>query len=470
MKRFRNARTISAALIVWTMLVSPLAVFAQTEIRAPKNKYKIADDIKLGNEVSAKVEREFPILRDRESQEYLQGVGERLVSAIPREFQHPEFNYRFKIVNASDINAFALPGGPMYVNRGMIEAARNEGEMAGVMAHEISHVALRHGTAQATKQSSPLNQILGIGAILGGAILGGQAGAQLGAMFAAGYFLKYSRAYERQADMLGARILADAGYDPRDLANMFKTINNENKGGRPPEWLSSHPDPSKRYETINREARLLRVSNEPIKITPGFLMVKRKLESLPPARTLKEIQANADQSENSSAANSMSSGQYTGNVPYPSGSTVQYSSGEWLRMRVPSNWEQFEDQNEVWLAPRGAYGDQGITHGALIGVNRTAQGNLVSSTEQYVNGLLQANTYLRRTTGYSRTYIDGRDAYSVMLSGRSPITGETEYVLVYTTLLRNGGLFYVAGVAPRSKSTAYNRAFNNLVRSIQLND
>jgi len=83
--------------------------------------------------------------------DYVQRVGERLVAAIPSEFQHPEFHYYFKVLNASDINAFALPGGPMYVNRGMIQAARTEGEMAGVMAHEMSHVALRHGTAQATK-------------------------------------------------------------------------------------------------------------------------------------------------------------------------------------------------------------------------------------------------------------------------------------------------------------------------------
>ena len=80
--------------------------------------------------------------------------------SIPPEFQHPEFQYRFKIVNASDINAFALPGGPMFVNRGMIEAAKNEGEMAGVMAHELSHVALRHSTAQQTKANNPWNQIL----------------------------------------------------------------------------------------------------------------------------------------------------------------------------------------------------------------------------------------------------------------------------------------------------------------------
>src|SRR2546423_10345737 len=134
-------------------------------------------------------------------------IGQRLVAAIPVEFQHPEFNYRFKVGNASDINAFALPGGPMYVNRGMIQTARNEGEIAGVMAHELSHVALRHATAQATKQSSAGNTARSLLLILGGAAVGGQAGAELGAVAAQSFMLKYSREYESQADALGAIIM-----------------------------------------------------------------------------------------------------------------------------------------------------------------------------------------------------------------------------------------------------------------------
>ncbi len=470
MHRIHSIRTVSSAFFIWVLLAAPFAAFAQTEIRMPKNKYQIQDDIKIGNEYSAKVENEFPLIEQRTSADYLADVGNRLVSAIPREFQHPEFQYRFKIVNASDINAFALPGGPMYVNRGMIQAAKNEGEMAGVMAHEISHVALRHGTAQATKQSNPLNQILGIGAILGGAILGGQTGAQLGAMVAAGFFLKYSREYENQADILGARILADAGYDPRDLANMFKTINAQSEGGRQPEWLSSHPNPESRYETINRESNLLRVSNNPIKYTRDFGRTKEYLQSLPPAQTMAEIQKNTSQEGNQGAGNGMANGTYKNTVPYPSNRTRVYRAGNTISISVPENWDQFETQNEVWFAPDGAYGDQGITHGAIAGIKTTSQRTLEAATEEYVRSLLQANTYLQQATGYSRTTIDGRTAYAVKLSGRSPITGDIENVLIYATGLRNGNLFYIAGVAPEGQSYNYSRAFNNMVRSVQLND
>ena len=137
----------------------------------------------------------------------------------------------------------------MYVNRGMIEAARNEGEMAGVMAHELSHVALRHGTAQASKAQKYglLAGILGIG----GAILGGPAGAaaQIAGQGVGVYFLKFSREYETEADILGAQIMARAGYDPMDLANMFRTIEQQG-GGSSGGFLSSHPSPANRYARI----------------------------------------------------------------------------------------------------------------------------------------------------------------------------------------------------------------------------
>src|SRR5690348_4276983 len=216
----RFAARWAVLLLALALVATPFATLAQTQIAYHSNKYKPSDDVKLGRQAAAEAEQQFPLLRDSEVQSYVESVGQRLVSAIPSEFQHPEFRYYFKVVNASDINAFALPGGPMYVNRGMIEAANNEGEMAGVMCHELSHVALRHGTAQATKAQkySILSGIAGIA----GTILGGQGVGQLAQMPFGVYFLKFSREYETEADVLGARICANAGYDPRDLANMFK--------------------------------------------------------------------------------------------------------------------------------------------------------------------------------------------------------------------------------------------------------
>src|SRR4026208_1674598 len=149
---------------------------AQTKIIPPKNKYAPEDDVKLGREAAAEVRKELPIIRDEVIADYLDRLGQQLVAATPAEFKQPAFQYSFTPVNLKDINAFALPGGPMFVNRGMFDAAKGEGEVAGVMAHELSHVVLRHGTANATKaQGFQLGAIAG--AIAGAGIGGGRGGA-----------------------------------------------------------------------------------------------------------------------------------------------------------------------------------------------------------------------------------------------------------------------------------------------------
>jgi Zn-dependent protease with chaperone function len=451
---------------VWTLLILPLAGFGQTRVSMPRNKYKVEDDIKLGRDASRQVEQQMPVLSDAEASRYVQEVGRRLVNAIPPEFQQPQFQYTFQIINARDINAFALPGGPMYVNRGMIEAARNEGEMAGVMAHEISHVALRHATAQATKQSNPLNQILGGVAILGGAILGGETGAVLGQSIYKGVFVNpYSREYETQADVLGAQIMARAGYDPRDLANMFQTIANQG-GSRSPEWLSSHPDPGNRFNNINREASLLRVSPEPIKITQGFLSAKRRFQGMPRAQSMEEIARNP---QNNRGQGRTVNGNYETRVQTPSSRYRTYSSGSQISVSVPENWSTVsESETEVWFAPEGAYGNSGITHGAMIGVAQ-GSGDLSQATQSYVEGLLQSNDYLRQQSNYSRATIAGRSGLATVLSGRSPITNRNEIVTVYTTSLRSGYLFYVITVVPQNESASYDYAFRNMLRTLRLN-
>ncbi len=472
MKNHNLGKNLTVLMMWCAMIVLPIAAFGQTRVTMPKNKYKVQDDVKIGRQSAAEVERQMPILNDAEATRYIQMVGERLVNGIPAQFRQPAFDYRFKIVNARDINAFALPGGPMYVNRGMIEAARTEGEMAGVMAHEIAHIALRHGTSQATKQSSPLNQIGTIGLILGGAILGGEQGAQLGALGAQAWMTSYSRDYESKADILGAQIMANAGYDPRDLANMFRTIEQQaggGGGGRGPEFLSSHPNPANRYEAINREAQLLRVNN-PVQNTAQFERIQSRLGRSPRAQSMEEIARNQQNGQGQAGQNPTAGGRYSSRVPYPSARAQRYTGGNWLQLNVPSNWRAFESQESVQFAPEGGYGNEGITHGAMVGIAQTNSRDLGQATEQYVNGVLQGNNYLRQSSNYSRASIGGRQALATVLSGVSPVTNRTETVTVYTTQLRNGSLLYVAMIAPENESRNYNNAFRNMISSIRLND
>jgi predicted Zn-dependent protease len=249
---------IAVAVVLTATLTLPVPAGAQTRIDPDPNRFSPAQDVELGRRAAAELRQDVPIVRDRASVNLVTRIGERLVAAIPSRLRQSQFRYTFQVVDRREINAFALPGGPVYVHRGMLDVARNDGEVAGVIAHEISHIALRHATAQATK-----GQKFQVGAIAGqilGAIVGGRTGAVIsnGSQIGIGtYLLKYSREYEREADLLGAQIMARAGYDPRDMADVFQTIARQGGNGAP-EWLSDHPSPANRVEAINREAALLR--------------------------------------------------------------------------------------------------------------------------------------------------------------------------------------------------------------------
>jgi len=429
-----------------------------TRLEMPKNKYAVEDDVKLGREAAAQAEKEFPLLRDSEIESYVNDVGQRIVSAIPAEFRQSQFHYTFKVVNAGEINAFALPGGPMFVNRGMIEAAKTEGEMAGVMGHEISHVVLRHATAQATEaQKFQIGSILG--QIAGGVIGGGLGdiigmGSQIG--FGAGA-LKYSRKYESQADILGAQLIARIGYDPRDLANMFRTI--QGQGGRgAPEWLSSHPDPGKRYERIEQEAKLLRVDSSRARDNATFRRIQQRLRAMPaPPKGRQPGQGQRQPTDE---------GTYSGRVEPPSSSYRQVQTNR-VQLGVPDNWREFRGETGLTYVPEGAYGERGLTHGVLFGTERVSSSNLRQATEQYLESLLQGNPHLRQQSSSQNARIGGRSGLATRLAGRSPVTGRTEVVTVLTSPLGNGELFYFASVVPEEESRSYDPVFQRILNSLR---
>lgn len=468
---YRKSQGFIAGLAVFAIFLMPVSVFTQTKINYHSNKYSVQDDVKLGRQAAAEAEQQFPLLRDSEVESYVERVGSRLVAAIPSEFQHREFQYFFKVINARDINAFALPGGPMYVNRGMIEAAGREGEMAGVMAHEISHVALRHGTAQATKgqKYGLLAGILGIG----GQILGGPAGAaaQIAGQGVGVYFLKFSREYETEADILGAQILARAGYDPRDLATMFQRIQ-EQGGGSGGGFLSSHPSPQNRYARINQEAQYLRVEN-PIRDSRDFDRVKAKLRGYSAAPTMEEI---ARSGQRYPAENGTGNPQNTpgGRIDYPSTRYRNYNEFGFLNVSVPDNWRELRGSNSVWFAPEGGYGQYNgqdvFTHGINLGVFRSQSRDLRQATQELINNFTGGNSNMRQSGGYQRSSIGGRSGWSVQLTNINEATGQRENVALVSTQLRNGDVFYLIAVAPQSEARSFSSAFNYIHRSIRLTD
>jgi predicted Zn-dependent protease len=212
------------------------------------NVYSKDQDVELGKAAAQEVRKQVEIVNNQELQSYISRLGHRL-SSVPQAEDYP---YTFTLVNDSSINAFALPGGPVFVHIGLLKAADNEAQLVGVLAHEISHVALRHATSEASKAT-----LVQLPAVVAGQAIGqestiaqlGQLGLGLGVN---SVLLKYSRDAEREADALGTQIMSQAGYNPLEMARFFEKLEAEG-GARAPEFLSSHPNPGNRVSAVRAE-------------------------------------------------------------------------------------------------------------------------------------------------------------------------------------------------------------------------
>src|SRR5207245_632698 len=231
-----DLRQVVAVVVAVLLTLAPLAWAERTQLKPGWNLFSPEQDAQLGRQVSRDAERQVPMLNDARVDAYLNSLGRRLAAHAPYHY----FQYQFKCVNDRAINAFALPGGIVYINRGVLEAADNEAQVAGVMAHEISHVELRHGTNQATKAYAWQVPLGVLGGALGNNAVGAVAQA-IGGFAVNSVLLKYSRTAESQADILGTQILYDSGYDPRAMAQFFEKIEAESKGGNPAEFFSTIP-------------------------------------------------------------------------------------------------------------------------------------------------------------------------------------------------------------------------------------
>lgn len=463
------SHTILRRLAAGAAAIALLTVFtaAQTKVTLPKNKFPVSEDVKLGKEAAAEVRKTMPLLSDAAVSAYIAALGTRLVAAVPPAYRVPEFTYTFEVVNQAEINAFALPGGPMFLNRGMIEKAGSEGGVVGVMAHEICHVLLRHGTAQVTKA-----QRFQIGAIAGqvlGAVVGGAAGSIIaqGSEFGLGtYFLKYSREYEKQADLLGAQIMARAGWNPQEMAEVFKAIEKEGGAGGP-QWMSSHPNPGNRYEYILKEAKSLPVA--PAANGGEFQKIRARLGSMSPAYTAEQIAKM--QKEGGPRNGTGSAPVQTVKVAAPAQDTRSFTvSG--VKLAVPSNWPQQSQLDSPTFAPQGAVVQVGkgvaFTHGVQFGLVKASSTALEAETAALIKGLTGSNPEIRWSGRSSSTTLGGRPALSSTLSNVSEVTGKPETLTLTTALTSNGQLFYLIGVSPESEAPLYAAPLDKVRQSLEL--
>jgi beta-barrel assembly-enhancing protease len=474
-----NNRGTRATALAIVFSASIASIFAQTTIQLPKNKYTPEQDVEIGRKAAAEVRKKYPIISDERIAHYLTQLGDRLVTAAPAELKQSVYEYSFTPVNLKEINAFALPGGPMFVHRGMFDAAAGEGEVAGVMAHELSHVLLRHGTANATKAQNPWLQFGQVAGAIGGAVVGGGAGAALaqGSQFGLGtLMLRYSRDFEKQADLLGAQIMARAGYDPRALAHMFETIERQTaSSGTDPQWLSDHPNPGNRTEYINKEASSLTIAT-PADVS-GFEPIKLAFASLSPARSMADLARakTASRGPSGLTAGDASTGAGTPGepVPPPSAEYRTIKGGTVFQAAIPSNWKTFSSKIAIRAVPENGYGEFNgqtvFTHGVEFGVAPRGSRDLQQATKAFLSAFAQDNPELRMDGSQKVVQLSQRSAIGTQLVNASPLGGR-ERITLYTTFTAAGSLFYYFTVAPEGEAPAFEEAFLRVVSSIHLTD
>ena len=445
--------------------------------------------IQLGRQAAAEVYKQMPVLPDSSPlTQYVRSVGKRLAAQIPQEYSWP---YEFHVIPQKDINAFALPGGPMFVNVGAILAADNEAQLAGVMAHEMSHVYMQHSAKQASKQAFTQ----GILGVLGAVVGGGTAGtlARLGMQIGAGAIsLKYSRNDEAQADAVGAIIMYRAGYDPRALAQFFEKLESEGSSG--PQFLSDHPNPGNRSAAIDKEISewprrnyqnnsdaFMQAKQEAThmrlygaqEIADGAKQGRWQQQNSSSGATPADLPPASSDQQQSGAGGNANIGSVTAQQVKPS-SNLQPLQHNAFTISYPDNWRVFGDPNSnVTIAPSAGVGQNAIAYGVIIGGSQDPNADtLDQATQGLIQNLQQSNQNLRVSGSPRGIQVNGVEGRSVDLTGPSPVQkngkqlGERDWLV---TLPRpQGGLLYLVFIAPQNSFNQFRPTYQRMLNSLQL--
>jgi hypothetical protein len=457
---------------------------AAADLTPPVNRYLLLRDVELGAEAAEELRKQVPLLADDVVQRYVGELGGRLVDSLPENLRQRTFHFSFEVLNRNDVAAFALPGGPVFMTRGMIDVATSEDELAALLAHEVSHVVLRHATAQASIGEEYLAGAVS-GRALGAAAAGRGVGilAQGSSLGLASYFLMYGHEYERQADFLAVGMLARAGYDPTALATMFRTISSEDTERGGPQWVRGHPDPADseqrtdRDDFIVREAKLLRREKAASPHIEHAADTWDARTAPPSRRPLDAIHARLAANPirttpNIGGVRQLRIGKAAYSVASPSGEgKVDTVAHRWV-LGLPINWQRVLTGTAVTFAPEGALqtvrGTVGLTHGVQVGVARSVANNLPLDLEALLQRLGQTNPHMRWTAAFQHSAVAGRKGLTTTLANVSAITGEVEQVSVAAAHLPDGNLLYVIGVAPQDESGVYRRVFMQVAESIRV--
>jgi hypothetical protein len=463
-------RILQACVLVLSFANALNAQDGRTKIKPGINSFSPQQDIELGRRAASEVEQVAQLCNAPKVDGYLTKLGMQLVEQL--NTGGVKYPWEFHCVNDKAVNAFALPGGFVFINRGAIEAADYEAELAGVMAHELSHVALRHGTNQATKaQYAQLGTgILGIAGGIFGATAGAAA-AGVGQFAAGSVLLKYSRGAETQADLMGTQVLYDAGYDPRAMAAFFEKLGAESAGKNPPEFFSDHPNPDHRIDRVDQEVEKLGGVQEGAKRdSPEFKAIKKEVEALP-APVKKQPAAGNARSGTFPAPGSVLVG-----TPSATMASLQVAN---LTLQYPDNWKKYGKGNNATVAPDGGIVDSGkgqaeLAYGLSASVVRiegklpAGADPLQAATQKLIQSMQQENEGLGTLRESREVTLNGERGLSTYLKNDSPVGGqETDWLI---TVMRPDGLVYFVAVAPQQEFTRFQPTFEAILNSVQFNN
>jgi predicted Zn-dependent protease len=454
---FKYSRVLTILGLTVAVVVLAFGADNRTKLKPGMNFFSPQQDVEIGRQSAREAERQLQILNDPRATAYIQSLGKVLSSYAPNN--NPVYVYQFKIVNDSAINAFALPGGFIYVNRGAIAAADDEAQIAGVMAHEIGHVVMRHGTHQASRAylaQAPL-------AVLGGVFGGNAIGSVMGAVGGVGMnvlFLHYSRDMESQADLIGTQILHDSGYEPRAMVEFFEKIQAQSRGNAS-QFLSDHPNPTNRISDVQREIEKLNGAlPNPKSDTPDFQTVKTALAGLPgPSR-----------GRSSTAGTRRPSNIPSTSAPPDPAIRLATHNGADIEFRYPENWHEYGQGSAITLAPDGGMVNGSLTWGMMISPyevdNHKGRLTLDDATDQLMSDLQRNNKSMRITHTHQPIRVGGQQGYVTEVSNDSPAGGrETDWIV--TVIAPGGEVYYFVGVAPESDFSLYNRSFQDIIDNVR---
>jgi len=485
--------TTSAALFAGAVMLTlmPFGAGAGAQVaikRSPTgfNLFTVQQDIDIGRQAAAEIERQVSLVNSARTAQFLANVTLALTQG-----SRTAYPFQVKVINSGEVNLIVLPGGQIYVTRGLLSLTKSEAEVAGIVAHAMGHVVLRHGTARTSRAYVTRVGLSALGGF-GDSNDGDRIVNTVGGFGMKAAFLRFTRSDEYEADALGAEFLSSAGYDPVAIATLLATVRREHSRlAGLDRFHAAHPPASDREIRVRNLSNVLRHGRS--EIVGGFNRMRWQGAGM--------TTVSAPEVQISTGSVAIRSTLPVPKIPAPSAQFTRFTDPDsTVSIDFPSNWDAHQSGASLSFVPAGGVieredGAPSLVQGVIVSqyepfdddVERwnnsltrnyapfddrsRPRGVLEDATDDIVRQIMTANNWLSAPTRSARPYVvDGIRGYAVRLSGRSPVTGQVERVTLYTRALPDDHIVYMACVAAGQAVSSVEKACSRMVQSLRVND